>query len=169
MCRLRTNCLLSYRLAQASFLACMCSWQHRSVQRITLEGNEMKKLLLATGLVIAQAASMAAFAQSNSAGMPAPTAQANGEKGTAPAGPKPDMAGTSSPGMAKGGASSAGGMAPAPTTDSTGERTRMPPVRKPATGLADTSGRPSTGDRKAAPTPSAEANGEKAKGSAPAK
>jgi hypothetical protein len=139
------------------------------VQRITLEGHEMKKLLLATGLVIAQAASMTAFAQSNTAGTPAPSAQANGEKGTAPAGPKPDMAGTSSPGMAKGGASSAGGMAPAPTTDSTGEKARMPAERKPATGSADTSGRASTGDRKAAPTPSTEANGEKAKGSAPAK
>jgi hypothetical protein len=120
----------------------------------------MKKLLLATGIVIAQAASMAAFAQSNTTGTPAPSAQANGEKGTAPAGPRPDMAGSSASG--KSGAPPSGGMAPAPTTETTGEKARVPAERKPATGSADTTGRGSTGDRKAAPTPSPEANGEKA-------
>jgi hypothetical protein len=125
----------------------------------------MKKVFLAAGLVLAQAASMNVFAQSTTGttgNAPAPSVQANGEKGTAPAGPKAGMAGTNSPGMAKGGASSAGGMAPAPTTETTGEKARMPAERKPATGSADTTGRSTAGDRKAAPTPSAEANGEKA-------
>jgi hypothetical protein len=122
----------------------------------------MKKLLLATGIVIMQAASMTAFAQSNTTGTPAPSTQANGEKGTAPAGPRPGMAGTTAPGAATSGASSAGRMAPAPTTETTGERARMPAERKPTTGSADPSGRASMGDRKAASTPSTEANGEKA-------
>lgn len=123
----------------------------------------MKKLLLATGIVIAQAASMSAFAQNTTGGAvgtSTPAAQANGEKGTAPAGPKPDMAGGSASGNSSG--TPRAGMAPAPTTETTGEKARMPAERRPATGSADTSGRASTGDRKGAPTPAAEANGEKA-------
>nr|WP_145549828.1 hypothetical protein [Variovorax boronicumulans] len=123
----------------------------------------MKKLLLATGIVIAQAASMSAFAQNTTGGAmgtPAPSAQANGEKGTAPAGPRPDMAGGSASG--KSSSTPRAGMAPAPTTETTGEKARMPAERQPATGSADTSGRASTAARKAAPTPAPEANGEKA-------
>lgn len=126
----------------------------------------MKKLVLASALVLAQAASMHVFAQSDAGGSksaPTPSAQANGEKGTAPAGPKAGIAGTGSPGMgARIGAAAAGGTAPAPTTESTGEKARMPAERKPATGSSDSSGRGTAGERKAAPTPSIEANGEKA-------
>ncbi|RCW69479.1 hypothetical protein [Pseudorhodoferax soli] len=126
----------------------------------------MKKLLLATSIVIAQAASMTAFAQSTSGGTnstPNTSVQANGEKGNAPAGPKPDMAGTNAPGAAANSSSAASrGTVPAPTTATMGEKARTPTERKPATGSADTAGRPSTGERKAAPAPSAEANGEKA-------
>jgi hypothetical protein len=137
-----------------------------SVRRITSKGCEMKKLLLASGLVLAQAASMHVFAQSDAGATrnaPTPSAQANGEKGTAPAGPKAGVAGTSSPGMGgPSGTAAAGGKAPAPTTESTGEKARMPAERKPATGSSDASGRGSAGERKAAPAPSIEANGEKA-------
>ncbi|KQP43392.1 hypothetical protein [Pseudorhodoferax sp. Leaf274] len=125
----------------------------------------MKKLILATGLVLAQAASMQAFAQSDTGGSksaPTPSAQANGEKGTAPAGPKAGMAGTDAPGMAPKSGPAPSGKAPAPTTESMGEKARMPAERKPSTGSTDAAGRGTAAERKAAPTPSAEANGEKA-------
>ncbi|KQP17767.1 hypothetical protein [Pseudorhodoferax sp. Leaf267] len=138
----------------------------------------MKKLLLATGLVLAQTAGMHAFAQTSAT--PTPSTQANGEKSTVPADPKSGVDGRRTGGMApKAGDTPARVQAPAPMTGSLGEKGTAPANPKSAADgtragtMAPKAG--ATPARVPAPTPTTEANGEKGmapatgKGMAPAK